>query len=241
MKSKKKMQTRKTQTLKLRTRQIHKINKKLYTRKKRLYIGGKTTPTTPTTPATQYFAFTLINRMLTLIEGLILKSTDELGSLIGVDVSNPQNINEQLDEIKDAVTDPEIQEKVRVIASKISILVSIAFEAAEPYIEPLTDKLNNIYVKSTSDLGTSTISILKNIAKAIPVYGAIVAIIDAGNTITVTAANTVSAKEQAKSAYDDAIIAASLNFKDLLKEKKDLLSRIPTEVTETNPQIKPET
>ena len=149
--------------------------------------------------------------------------------MLGVDGSNPQQINAKIDEIKRAVSDPETKEKVQVIASKISILVSIAFEAVEPQIQTLSDKINNIYVKSTSELGTSTISILKNIAKAIPIYGAIVALIDTANTITVASAHTVTAKEHAKIAYADAITAASINFKDLLKQKKDLLSRISTE------------
>jgi hypothetical protein len=204
------------------TKKMRKSIKKSHTRKKNRYIGGQ--------QQTQGFTDKLIHRILTLIEGLILESLDKLGSLLGVDVSNPQEVNAKLDEIKVIVTDPEIQEKVRIIVSKISILVSIAFEAAEPYIQPLSDKINKIYVKSTSDVGKSTISILKNIAKAIPVYGAIVALIDSANTITVTAANTVSAKEHAQSAYDDAVIAASMNFKDLLSKKKDLLSRIPSDV-----------
>jgi hypothetical protein len=205
------------------TKKMRKSNKKSHTRKKNLYVGGQQQPT-------QGFTDKLIHRILTLIEGLILESTDTLGMLLGVDVSNPQQVNAKLDEIKVIVTDPEIQEKVRIIVSKISILVSIAFEAAEPYIQPLSDKINKIYVKSTSDVGKSTISILKNIAKAIPVYGAIVALIDSANTITVTAANTVTASQHAQSAYDDAIIAASVNFKDLLSKKKDLLSRIPVGV-----------
>jgi len=205
------------------TKKMRTLNKKSNTRKKKVYIGGQ-----QQSQPTQGFTNKLIHRILTLIEGLILESTDTLGNLLGVDVSNPQQVNAKLDEIKVVVTDPETQEKVRIIAAKMSILVSIAFEAAEPYIQPLSDKLNKIYVKSTSDLGTSTISILKNIAKAIPIYGAIIALIDSANTITVTAAHTVTAKEHAESAYDDALIAASVNFKDLLNKKKDLLSRIPS-------------
>jgi hypothetical protein len=212
------MQTRKLQTRKLQTR---KLNKPPYTRKNRRYIGGTTG-----------FTSKLINRLLLLIEGMILKSIDKLGHVIGIDVSDPKQVSEKIAEIQGIIADPEINEQVRSIVGKIGILLAVALEAAEPYIKPMADKINNIYVKSTSELGRSTITILKNIAKAIPVYGAIVAIIDTVNTVAVTAANTATAKEHAKLAVDDAIREISDEFRTLLKQKKDLLSRIPTEVPE---------
>lgn len=229
MKSKKKLRTMKLRTMKLRTRKMNTPHKNIHTRKKRIYIGGQTTP------PTQDFTAKLINKVLLLIEGLIIESIDKLGNIIGLDVSDPQQVNAKLAEIQVIMSDPEINEKVRIIVGKIGILLSIALEAAEPYIKPTADKINNIYIKSTSNLGTSTITIIKNIAKAIPVYGAIVALIDTANTITVTAANTVTAKQHAQSAVDDATILISDDFKNLLKQKKDLLSRIPTEVPALNP------
>ena len=245
MKSKKKIQTRKIQTRKIQTRQMPKLNKKLYTRKNRIYIGGA-----ETTPPKPDFTDKLINRILLLIEELIIKSIDQLGYIIGFDVSNPQQVNAKLEEIKVILTDPEINEKVRIIVGNISVLLFIALEAAQPYIKPMADKINKIYTTSTSDLGKSTITILKNIAKAIPIYGAVVALIDAANTITVTAANTFTAAKHAQSAYADALTAASTNFKEVLSKKKDLLSQISTgapdltaevtpvpQVTPDNPQI----
>jgi hypothetical protein len=219
---------------KVSTKKMRKSTKKSHTRKKRINTGGGDT-------VNPSFTNKLIHRVLLLIEGLILESIDQLGNTLGLDVSNPQQVNAKLDELKIIVSDPETQEKVRIIVGKMGILLSIAFEAVDPYIQPLADKINKIYVQSTSELGKSSITILKNIAKAIPVYGALVALIDSANTITVTAANTVSAKNHMQSAYDDALIAASLNFKDLLSKKKDLLSRIPSgepDVTQAvNPQI----
>ena len=198
---------------KVSTKKMRKSTKKSHTRKKRINTGGGDT-------VNPSFTNKLIHRVLLLIEGLILESIDQLGNTLGLDVSNPQQVNAKLDELKIIVSDPETQEKVRIIVGKMGILLSIAFEAVDPYIQPLADKINKIYVQSTSELGKSSITILKNIAKAIPVYGALVALIDSANTITVTAANTVSAKNHMQSAYDDALIAASLNFKDLLSKKK---------------------
>jgi hypothetical protein len=243
MKLKKKIQTRKlkTQPRKLQTRKMTKNNKKPYTRKKRLYIGGQTTPpTSDSRPPTSDFTDKLINRILILIEGLILESIGQIGNIIGVDVSDPKQVNAKLDEIKVIVSDPEINQKVRVIVDKISALLFVALEAAQPYIKPMAEKVNKIYVTSTSDLGRSTITILKNIAKAIPIYGAIVALIDTANTVTVTAANSVTAQQHAQEAVNDAIREISDEFQNLLKQKKDLLSRIPTEVPPIQPQINPE-
>jgi len=221
MKSKKKIQTNKPQTRKLQTR---KLNKPPYTRKNRRYIGGA--------EPTRGFTSKLINRLLLLIEGMILKSIDKLGHVIGIDLSDPKQVSEKIAEIQGIIADPEINEKVRIIVDKIGILLSVALEAAEPYMQPMAHKLNNIYVKSTSELGASTITIIKNIAKVIPVYGAIVAMIDAANTITVSSAHTATAKEHAKMAVGDAVREMSDEFRNLLKQKKDLLSRIPTEVPE---------
>ena len=218
---------------KVSTKKMRKSTKKSHTRKKRINTGGGDT-------VNPSFTNKLIHRVLLLIEGLILESIDQLGNTLGLDVSNPQQVNAKLDELKIIVSDPETQEKVRIIVGKMGILLSIAFEAVDPYIQPLADKINKIYVQSTSELGKSSITILKNIAKAIPVYGALVALIDSANTITVTAANTVSAKNHMQSAYDDALIAASLNFKDLLSKKKDLLSRIPSGEPDVTPVVNPQ-
>ena len=236
----KKLQTRKLQIRKLRNTKMTKLNKKLYNRTKRRYVGGEEKP-----PPSD-FTVQLINRILILVEGLILESIGQLGNVIGIDVSDPKQVNAKLDEIQVIVSDPETKEHVRVIVDKISVLLYVALEAAQPYIKPMAEKVNSIYVKSTSDLGISTINILKNIAKAVPVYGAIVALIDTANTITVTAANTVTAKQHVQSAFDDAIRNISDDFKDLLKQKKDLVSRIPSEVPrevppEVPPEVSPET
>ena len=205
-----------TYTKKVSTKKMRKSTKKSHTRKKRINIGGGET-ITPRETINPSFTNKLIHRVLLLIEGLILESIDQLGNTLGLDVSNPQQVNAKLDELKILVSDPETQEKVRIIVGKMGILLSIAFEAVDPYIQPLADKINKIYVQSTSELGKSSITILKNIAKAIPVYGAIVALIDMANTITVTGANSVSAKEHVQSAYDDALIAASINFKEIFE------------------------
>lgn len=215
MKSKKKLQVKKIQTRK----------KYIYNRTKRIHVGGE---------PTSDFTTQLINRILVLVEGIVLEYIDQLGNVIGVDVSDPRQVNAKLDEIRVVLSDPEINEKVRIIVGKMSVLLTIALEAAEPYIKPTADKINNIYISSTSDLGKSTIVILKNIAKAIPIYGAIVALIDTANTVTVTAANTAAAQQHATSALDDAMSKISDEFKDLLKQKQDLLSRIPST---QNPQI----
>ena len=243
MKSKKQIQTRKTQTRKtqtrktqprkIQTRKIQKPHKKLHTRKKRHYIGGADEPN-------QDFTEKLINRLLLVIEGLLIKSIDQLGNVIGLDVSDPKQVSAKLEEIEVIISNPEIHEQVVSIVEKINMLLYVALEAAKPRMKPLAEKINNIYVTSTSDLGRSTITILKNIAKAIPVYGAIVALIDTANTITVTAANTVSAKQHAQLAVNDAIREISDEFKDLLKQKKDLVSRIPSEVPPEVPVVTPE-
>lgn len=222
MKSKKKIQITKPKTRQLQTRKMTKLNKLPHTRKNRRYIGGA--------EATQGFTAKLINRLLLLIEGMILKSLDKLGYVIGVDISDPKQVSEKIEAIQGILLDPEINEQVRIIVGKIGVLLTIALDAAEPYIKPMTDKLNRIYVKSTSELGVSTVTIIKNIAKVIPVYGAIVAMIDAANTVAVSSANTATAKEHAKMAVGDAIREMSDEFRTLLKQKKDLLSRIPNEV-----------
>jgi hypothetical protein len=212
MKSKKKIHIRKLKTRK----------KNIGNRQKRTQFGGETTP------PTSDFTAKLINRILILIEGLVLESIGQLGNVIGIDVSNPQQVNAKLSEIQFILSDPEINEKVRIIVGKMSVLLTVALEAAEPYIKPLADKLNTIYVKSTSDLGKSTIAIIKNIAKAIPIYGAIVSLIDSANTVAVTSADTLVAQQHATLAVNEAINKMSDDFTNLLKQKQDLLARIPS-------------
>ena len=149
MKSKKQIQTRKTQTRKtqtrktqprkIQTRKIQKPHKKLHTRKKRHYIGGADEPN-------QDFTEKLINRLLLVIEGLLIKSIDQLGNVIGLDVSDPKQVSAKLEEIEVIISNPEIHEQVVSIVEKINMLLYVALEAAKPRMKPLAEKINNIYV-----------------------------------------------------------------------------------------------
>ena len=73
------------------------------------------------------------SKVVLLFEELVIEYINVLGRLLGVDISNPQDINSKLEEIKVIVTDPEIREKVKIIVERMVIIMNIALDAMEPY------------------------------------------------------------------------------------------------------------
>lgn len=226
MKSKTKVKTRKNRSLRKRHKQSKRLYGGLNSRAEKIMktveqpdnANGEKKPT----PA---FVKIVFEKMAYLMEGILIESINQLSKILGVDISDPKQVKRRLEEIKVLLMDPEIRAKVIIIVERLAIISEIALEAAEPYMKPLAKKVNKIYVDSTSELGESTVQIIKNVIKAIPGINVIASLIDLVTTASTAALDTAKAKKQIDIAVSKSLEATSINYLDLLKEKNELLKR----------------
>lgn len=165
------------------------------------------------------------SKVVILFEELLVEYINVLGRLLGVDISNPQDINSKLEEIRVIVTDPEIREKVKIIVERMVIIMDIALDAMEPYSKPLGEKLSNIYVNIASEFDTSLVRITKDVIAAIPGLNVIAALVDVSSMVSTTMINVYNAKLKMQDAVANTVEASSINYNKLLKERGELLNR----------------
>ena len=83
----------------------------------------------------------VLNKTGDLIEGTAIKSLDNVGNLIGIDIDNPNSISDKLNNISNAIKSPENIEKTKEIIANASKYGEILIDAASPVIEKTVDKI----------------------------------------------------------------------------------------------------
>jgi hypothetical protein len=161
-----------------------------------------------------------------LVEGLTIKGIEHLGLLLGVDLSNPQGINEKLEKIKIALADPKNKEKIQEIVNEAAKVGVVAIEAAEPFIKPLVDKTVELGSEALTKLGESAVKIGLNTAEEIPGVGVVIGTVRSLSNASEALLSASNAASEIITNTSDSINAASKNFERLMKEKMDSLNRI---------------
>ena len=149
-----------------------------------------------------------------LIKSLILSAIQMISRLLDVDLTNPEQTNEKLSEIKATLSDPETQEKI------IEIL-----EAIDPYIEPLLDK----FIEELSKLGTKSATALMNtilnISEGIPGVGIIIGGIRAATNVGEAIWATINAFTAIVTKTADTANASVTHLKRIADEKNSSISK----------------
>jgi hypothetical protein len=165
-----------------------------------------------------------------LAEGIAVKTIENIGLLLGIDLSNPQDINGNLDKIKLALADPETREKIKSIIGEISEILAIALEAAGPFIEPLMNKTFEMGTDALSQMGEAAVKIGLNTAEEIPGVGVLIGTIRSLSSAMEAFLAAANAGDEVITSSSDSINAALRNFKRLMKEKEYSLNRINNSV-----------
>lgn len=172
----------------------------------------------------------VLNKASLLAESVAVKTIENIGLLLGVDLSNTQDINGNLDKIKLALSNPETKEKIRSIVGQISEILAVALEAAGPFIYPLMDKTFEVGNEALSKMGESAVKIGLNTAEEIPGVGVLIGTIRSLSNAMEAFLAGVNAGDEVITSSSDTINAAVRNFKRLMKEKEDGLNRINNSV-----------
>jgi hypothetical protein len=168
----------------------------------------------------------ILDKTSELAEGVAVKSIEGVGNLLGVDLSNPENTGEKLEEIKTALSDPKNKEKVKEIISEAADVGAVAIEAASPFITPLVEKSIDVGSNALSKMGESAVKIGLNTAEEIPGVGVLIGTMRSLSNAGEAVMAATNAAGEVVTASSDSINAATKNFERLMKEKQNSLNRI---------------
>jgi len=182
----------------------------------------------------------IVQSASTLAEGVATNVVEKAGDLIGIDVDNPQQVSEKLDNINKALTNPENVEKAKDVAANLANVGLLGLQAAEPFIDPLVDKVTETAQKGVEKASKAFVSTAANVSglflgPIIDIPRTVMSALEAGQSVMNTGSEIVTTAS-------DTINAMTQNFKQIANENKDVLDRTQKSINEfVNPinQINP--
>ena len=179
----------------------------------------------------------------TLATGITTHALEGIGDMVGVDVTDPKEAAEDLDNIKKIVSDPENVEKVKEIVSEAAKQGAVVFQAAQPLIGPVVDTAikqgEKVFDKSVDALTTTG----ANLVKEIPGVGLVITGIQDISKIGEAASAAIGATSEIVTQTADSAVVFDKNLKELQKEGELTTNRTNESIkdfeTPTISQLKP--
>ena len=197
-------------------------------------------PAMPSAPAAPDLGDSnIIEKTGQLAEGVTVNAIENTGALLGVDLSNPKETSEKLDDMKENMTSPENVEKMTEIVGEAAKVGAVALDAAEPFTKPLIQKSSDILEESGSKIGKAGVNILLNTAEEIPGVGVVIGTVRSLSKIGEAGLAVVDATSEVATTASDSVNATTKNFNDLMQEKGDVLKRTDDSVKEFEEPSKP--
>ena len=160
-----------------------------------------------------------------LIEGASVNIIDKAGDLLGVDIDNPGSISEKLDDVKEALSDPENLEKLKDIAGeagKIGEVAIVAFQpAAEKFVETTLPVVTDGFNKAVKGVVATGVNLAEDVAG--PFIGIPRTLLSAATAFNAS----VSAGSELVKGASQAIQGSQENFERLMDKAKMPEVKIP--------------
>jgi hypothetical protein len=143
----------------------------------------------------------IIQNTSNLVEGAAVKAIDSVGDSIGVDIDNPQSINNKLNDVQEAISNPDNVQKTKEILSNAGKYGELLIEAAAPVIEKTADKMLPVITKEADKAMRSGLGTLVNIAEDVggPIIGiprTILSALEAFNASANAASSSIKAASE---------------------------------------------
>ena len=171
-----------------------------------------------------------VNSTINLINGSIENAIVNIGNKIGVDITNPENIQRNLEKIKEALNDPETREKMKEIIYDTSIYLGVIMESAQPFTKPLVDTGMKALTEASSKVGESAVKIVLNTAEEIPIIGILIGSVRSISNVGEAIIASIGAGSKVVTSFSDTVNATFENVKDKLEnlseEKRKSIDRI---------------
>lgn len=181
---------------------------------------------------------TILQKTSDLTEGVTVNAIESTGNLLGVDLSNPEETSQKLDDIKENITSPENIEKMTEIVGEAATLGNIAMEAAEPFTTPMINKSAEVIEEAGSKIGKAGVNIILNTAEEIPGVGILIGTVRTISKIGEAGLAATNAASELVTTSSNTINATSKNFDELIKEKEDVVKRTDDSVKEFEDPLK---
>ena len=154
----------------------------------------------------------------TIATGVTANTLEGIGNMVGVDITDPKEAAEDLDNIKKIVSDPKNVEKVKEIVSEAAKQGAVVFQAAQPLIGPVVDTAikqgEKVFDKSVDALTTTG----ANLVKEIPGVGLVITGIQDISKIGEAASAAIGATSEIVTQTADSAVVFDKNLKELQKE-----------------------
>jgi len=161
--------------------------------------------------------------MFKLTEGITSNFIQNVGTNLGVDVSNPQQLNSLFDSLNTFISDPKNTAKLKEMISNSAAIGKDILKAASPFIDPLVDKTIEEGKIAASKIGTSAIKIGLNTAEEIPGVGVLIGTLRSLSNAGEAIAAATNAFSEITTHTSDTINETSKNFKRIQSEKDAIL------------------
>jgi hypothetical protein len=170
-----------------------------------------------------------------LIEGASVNLIDKAGDLFGVDIDNPGSISEKLDDVKEALGDPENLEKLKDIAGeagKIGEVAVVAFQpAAEKFVETTLPVVTDGFNKAVKGVVATGVNLAEDVAG--PFIGIPRTLLSAATAFNAS----VSAGSELVKGVSEGIQGGQENFERLMDKAKIPEVKVPSMKIPGVPQI----
>jgi hypothetical protein len=141
-------------------------------------------------------------------EQAAIYALEKLSSFLGTDLTNKDSVNEKLDEIKQIVSDPEIRQKLMLIAV-----------AAKPALQKFTEEIVEAVTKSADKIGQGAVKVILNTLEEIPGVGVLIGTARSADTIAQTFQSVGNTFAEVTMSASDAINETKQNMVNIMNTK----------------------
>jgi len=176
----------------------------------------------------------------TIATGVTANALEGIGNVVGVDLTDPKEAAEDLDNIKKTVSDPKNVEKVKEIVGEAAKQGAVVFEAAKPLVDPILETTLKVGAKTAEKMADTGATIFGNLVKEIPGVGLVLSLVQDGSKVGEAISATTGAASEILTQSADSAVVFDKNLKELKKEGELAENRTDESIKEFENPSKPE-
>ena len=187
---------------------------KKYRHNKKKYItsklrGGQAQTTHPG------FIGPALNLVSNVASGVSSAAITGASKLMGVDLTNKDEVNSALQKEIKILSDPETRENIKKVIGEGAQTLAVGLEAAKPAINKFVETTTEAIEKSAKKIGDASVSVALNTLEEIPMVGVLVGTIRSADKATQAAQSIFNAGSEIVAASGDVVgqVTKSINNK----------------------------
>lgn len=163
----------------------------------------------------------LPDQISTISKAMTIKSAEEFGDLIGVNLSDKEEVNRYLQEFKEALINPENTKETLEIIGALAKKAGLYLDASKPFLTPLIDTTVDQGSVAIEKFINSLSTIIGNSIKEIPGVGLMFATVQGAEKIGEAGLAIVNASVDVVKKGAETVEATKLNLEKTMKMSED--------------------